>query len=1184
MPFVAMKSITLRLRIAFLIVAATTLCAGLGALWVFRSVDQTYTNISHESYPATRAIAGLEKNALEVALALHLLSGADDEMSREDAFRQLNILLKQAPTHLSLLESLHSTENQALAAQYAQITKQAAETNQIVHDLIAIDKENRQIVQQVEQMRLGFEKKIDPLLHNAKEDLLLAAGKTSAQAGMQWARMNENEKAMRLGMNEIRAETFRLITLIATEGEEGFRRKGGENIDRLEKAIAQTEPEFRAEGMKMIKVLRSPMNNVGREASTAMMAFYRDTSRLTRKYQDEVNRSGDLITQDTTNAVVNLVNTQVQTLTASEQLKSSYYQLASSLRKMVWSANEAALKTDSDSFQRIYQNALVITQQINNPLFKKAQADSRAALVDLEQQHKQIIELTKRRIMLLQLLDRLAKENHNVTRALLDTTHALNSSVSGDLSGQVNTLDADIKQSTHLMMIATSVAILIALLVGWVYVSRSLGNRLERLASSMRSLSQGQLGEDLQVQGHDEVSDIELGVLQFRALLMQQREQTEALRLARDEAQAAVKMKSEFLANMSHEIRTPLTAILGYTNLVADHELNGIQRQYIGRAQNAAQMLLGVVNDVLDFSKIEANKLQIESSPFDLMQLFSQLAGTVAIQAQAKGLRLSFEITPEVPTWVVGDALRLGQVLLNLLNNAIKFTEQGDVNLHVRCVREDEQNIGLLFVVEDSGIGISQEAQSRLFSLFSQADSSTTRRFGGSGLGLAISQQLIQLMGGQIRVQSEVGFGSEFSFELSFLKYAQAEYRIDCVVPRRAVIADSSPDHALHLSQHLQFMGFDCVLLNNSAQLAAYLQSGHQIDLLLLEVKLCHGSEAQLCEQMQQLYATGLPMILLCYGLDDVEITQNSSLRDCPLLIKPLVPSLIRSVVSQTLKLDLPADLARNQALAEREALQGLRILLVEDTDLLLELGLTMLSNMGAQVTPVSSGNAAIAAVMSSHFDVVLMDVQMPEMDGRDTTRAIRALPGFDALPIIALTAHAMEGERELCLQAGMNDHLSKPIDAQKLKQVLQNYLPTGPQAVRSPQAVASEPERGLLPGAGIDFLTALQRMGSMKMLKKMLPRFIERFADSAQQLRVLIGNGQLADAERLAHTLKGVAGQVEALAVMHVAAQLERALHQGQTDLTPQISELERLLAEACSQITHWLELNPVDEVAVTH
>ncbi|WP_373974793.1 response regulator [Chitinibacter sp. SCUT-21] len=1180
MPFAAMTSITLRLRMAFLIVAATTLCAGLVAIWVFRSVDQTYSNISKESYPATRTIAELEKNALEVALWLHQLSSASDEASRADAFRHLGPLLQQAPTHLSQLETFYSTKNQALAEQYSQISKQFVETNQIIQDLIEIDQKNRLIVQQVEAMNAGFEKSIDPLLHKAKEDLLLSAAKTSAQAGQKWAKLNEAEKSLRIGATAVRADISRLQMLIVNEGAEGFRKKGPEIIDRLEKAILQTEPEFRAEGAKLIKILRSPMANVSRDSSEAMTNFFRNTSRLNQRAMDQLNHTGDLITQEATSSVVNLVNNQVQTLTASEQIKSGYFRLMSTLRKMIWSQNEEVLKAESHRFQTTYNEVLAATQRIVNPQFRQAQLDSRTALENLQHQHQLILAQTSRKIILKALLERLEAENKSVTNELLKTTHSLSTSVSGSLSGQVRVLDKEIKHSVRFMMIATFLSILVALLVGWLYVSRYLGNRLERLAQAMRSLSQGQLADDLVVQGSDEISDIEQGVVQFRALLIQQQEQTEALRLARDEAQAAVKMKSEFLANMSHEIRTPLTAILGYTNLVAKNDLTSVQRQYIGRAQISAQMLLGVVNDVLDFSKIEANKLEIENSPFDVMQLFGQLAGTVAIQAQEKGLRLSFEIAPEVPNYLQGDALRLGQVLLNLLNNAIKFTTQGDVSLFVRCVRQDAQNIALSFAVQDSGIGISDEAQARLFNLFSQADSSTTRRFGGTGLGLAISQQLIHLMGGHIRVHSELGLGSEFSFELQFVKTAQQVEPLSCFEARRAIIADSNPDHALHLSQHLHALGWQTVVLNNAAQLQSYLASDQAIDLLFLEVKLCQQPGQGICEQMQKLSTQGIPLILLCYGLDDVNQAQNSNLKDCPVIIKPLVPSHIRSVIAQALDLD-QANATADQPSSEQEVLQGLRVLLVEDTDILLDLGQTVLSNMGADVTAVSSGNAAIAAVMSTTFDVILMDVQMPDMDGRDTTRAIRALPGCDQLPILALTAHAMEGERELCLAAGMNDHLSKPIDAQTLKHVLQAYLPQGRGVMLSHVEPAVSAQASFA-SDGVDFLSALQRMGSMKMLSKMLPRFVERFADSAAQLQRLIAEGQFAEAERLAHTLKGVAGQVEAGKVMQLAAIIEQRLHHGQGDLAEQLDELASALTQACTQITQWLAVNVATESVV--
>ncbi|QLG86985.1 response regulator [Chitinibacter bivalviorum] len=1168
MPFFAFKSITLRLRIAFLIVAATTLFAGLAAIWAFRSVNQTYSNISNESYPATRAIANLETNSLELALSLQHLSAATDNQTRQKAFEQLQQLLQDGPEYISALKNLQNTRSNELTDQFLILSKQVVETNRIVEDLIEIDAEHKIQLREVDQKRQSFEALINPLLDKAQEDLLLATGKTSSMAGQEWSALNEREKINRDGLSLIRADVFRLQTLISAEGEDGYKKKSPEILARLEKNLQQMDPDIRSEGQKMLQILRAPMGQIGREASAAMLIFYRSLSKITQRQNDEVSHSGDVIAQNTTSAVVALVNTQVQTLTAIEQIKSDYFQLGGDLRQMASAENMAQLDANEKAFERTFLHAMQMSHHISSTRMKSSMQGCLALFADYKKLKQEIHQSSARRINFSILLDKIVNDNRRVTNALLSTTKNLAHDVSGNLNGKVSMLDTDLKQSTRLLFASTILGMLVALVVGWIYVSRNISRRLERLAGSMRLLSQGQLGDEIDARGNDEISDIEHGVAQFRTVLQQQQAQTEALRQARDDAHAAVQIKSEFLANMSHEIRTPLTAILGYTNLLAENGLNSQQQQYIARAQNSAQMLLGVVNDVLDFSRIEANKLEIEQQPFNLMQLFSQLAGTVAIQAQEKGLFLRFEIAPDVPTMIEGDALRLGQVLLNLLNNAVKFTEQGDVCLSVFCIEHSNTEVRLHFAVQDSGIGISPEAQERLFKLFSQADSSTTRRFGGSGLGLAISQQLIHLMGGHIQVQSHEGLGAQFSFELDLNKAGADQFSPMQYAPRRALIAERNPEIARHLALHLQAMGFEATLLNNQAQLLAYFAAGHVTDLLILEVNLCGAQQHPLCDVLQSLHQAGLPIILLCYDRDDIAATQESQLRHCQLLIKPLIPSQIRSAVAQSLADDAAELHGQLLDKASQFPLQGLRVLLVDDTDILLDLGATILGNMGAQVSAVSSGNAAIAALMSQEIDVVLMDVQMPGMDGRDTTRAIRALPGFADLPIIALTAHAMEGERELCLQAGMNEHLSKPIDAAKLQNCLRVYLPaTQPVSVTSLPTV----EASTLV-TGVDFLAAIQRMGSLRMLKKMLPRFVERFANAPTVLRELIADGQLAEAERLAHTLKGVAGQVEANEVAATAADLEQCLHQGQVDVTAQIGKLELLLGEACSLIERWL------------
>ncbi|WP_273430914.1 ATP-binding protein [Chitinibacter tainanensis] len=1177
MPIALLKSLTLRLRIAFIVVAATTLIAGLAAFWVFRSVDQTYSNISRESYPATRAVAGLETNSLELALALHQLSSATNDAERREAFRTLQQLQGGAPLYLDAIRALKLTESgpadiSRLQKHYQLLAKQAVETNQIVTDLIEIEKQNAAVLAQVDEQRQQFEQKIEPLLHKAQEEMLLATGRASVAAGQQWAKLTEQDQNERLATNLIRADIFRLASLIAVEGEEGYRRKGPEILERLEKQFQLTDPEFRDEGLKMLKILRGPMRSVSREALGAMMDFYRNASKFNQREMAEHNRQGDLITQSATASVVNLVNTQVQTLTASEQLKSDYLELSNTLRRTIAAKSQQELAQGRKDFAQLYQHAQAAGQKIVLPQIRSGLGPSLNAVVMLNEQSRKVFELAQRRLTLESLLEKIARENTQITQDFLQTTQQLGQAISGALSGKVVSLDRDIRSSSWWLLGAAGLAVVVALVMGWFYISNNINRRLERLAQSMRQLSEGELAEPIIVQGDDEISDIERGVMQFRALLQQQNSQQQALIEARDEAQAAAKIKSEFLANMSHEIRTPLSAILGYTQLVSETPLSSLQQQYLTRAQSSAQMLLGVVNDVLDFSKIEAHKLEVEREPFDLMQLLSQLAGTVAIQAQDKDLRLNFEIDPRVPHQLVGDSLRLGQVLLNLLNNAVKFTERGDVTLSLMQTAAEAHEVELAFAVRDSGIGINPQARERLFQLFSQADSSTTRRFGGSGLGLAISQQLIQLMGGCIEVDSEPGLGSCFRFTLRMPRGPQT-VSLPQFGERHAVIADQNEDHAAHLALHLAALGISSTALNNPAQLAAYFEGGHPLDLLLIQPQFCLTDQGP-CPQIVAQVQGGLPLILLCYGADDMASSQLPAFGGAPLISKPYIPSQIVQAVAQQLARDERA-LALAVGADAGMALSGLRVLLVEDTDVLLDLGATVLRNLGAQVTPVGSGNAAIAALMSMPIDVVLMDVQMPEMDGRDTTRAIRALPGFAELPIIALTAHAMEGERELCLAAGMNEHLCKPIDAQKLQQALRPYC----RGDRQGEAVAPA-ETALMAtmapltdaDALLDFPAALQQMGSLKLLHKMLPRFVERFADCEAVLRGHLAAGQFADAQRYAHTLKGVAAQVAAGPIYALAGELELQLQAGVLPDEAALVRLGQLQAQAGDLIAQWL------------
>ncbi|WP_374336617.1 response regulator [Leeia sp.] len=651
------------------------------------------------------------------------------------------------------------------------------------------------------------------------------------------------------------------------------------------------------------------------------------------------------------------------------------------------------------------------------------------------------------------------------------------------------------------------------------------------------------------------------------------------MREAKEASEAAARTKSEFLANMSHEIRTPLTAILGYTQLALGAAPTGQQNGYLGKVQGAAQTLLGIINDVLDFSKIEAGKLELESVAFDLRTLLDNLAGIAAIQADGKGLELIFVVDPDVPLLLQGDPLRIGQILLNLTSNALKFTEQGEVVISVRQLQRQELSVTLSFSVQDTGIGMTAEQQARLFQSFSQADSSTTRRYGGTGLGLAISKQLVHLMGGEISVQSEPGQGSNFSFQLP-LQY-EGETR-PMTLPALAGCACVLAIHNVKTRQLLQGLleeqGAKVQFIAQMAEAEVVLATGCQ--LLLLELH----DEADLRFAAQYghlLKGDGKPGVVMISSVLQRErwSARMKALGFQHLITKPLERSRLLQAVEQALtghsSLTLP-DMAGSGYGLRRE-LVGARILLVEDTELLRELGITALSSMGVVVTTASNGREAVEIIQQTQgaFDLVLMDVQMPEMDGIEATQRIRQHLNAEQLPIVAMTAHAMESERQRCLDAGMNDHLAKPIDPDRLSDALSRWVKSErlgqaeqPVSPMPPHPVATTPSLPSMPGFDLD--DALRRLGGREAtFRRMVFRLRDGYADTCERLKVLIERGADEEAIRLAHTLRGVAATLGAKQVAAVAERLEHGLQQGLvTSGSPDLLALSDALREVVHSI----------------
>ncbi|MET0065725.1 MAG: transporter substrate-binding domain-containing protein [Candidatus Thiodiazotropha sp.] len=642
----------------------------------------------------------------------------------------------------------------------------------------------------------------------------------------------------------------------------------------------------------------------------------------------------------------------------------------------------------------------------------------------------------------------------------------------------------------------------------------------------------------------------------------QTRRQKQALAAAKAEADQANQFKSYFLANMSHEIRTPMNAIVGFGHLVLQTQLSQRQRHYIEKIQISANALLNVINDVLDFSKIEAGKLDIERVPFSLGEVLDNLVSINAIRAEEKGLEFLLQQDLQVPDMLIGDPLRLGQVLVNLVSNAIKFTQTGEVTILVSEVARKGEQVRLRFSVEDTGIGIPRDQVERLFDAFTQLDGSTTRRYGGSGLGLNISQQLVHLMGGRLEADSEPGRGSRFSFVLPFDLPHQQETRSWLPEPGlrglRALVVDDNAMASQILSEMLESFTFNVTTAPRAEQALGLIEAADKQDkpfhLVLMDWRLpgLDGVEAGRMIKLE-MGLSHKPVVILVTAFGREEVMQSA--QDAGMdgfLIKPVNPSVLFDAIMQAFNQEFAEESRQRSAGLKLQPLQG-RVLLVEDNPINQQVAEEILQLMGLETTTAGDGYQALELLNDRDFDLVLMDIQMPGMDGYETVRRIREQQRFSSLPVIAMTAHAMSGDREKCLEAGMNDHVAKPIEPVRLHATLQNWLQTSQEP---PQVAPISPAETLqaefphrLPG--IDLTWGLQRIGgNRRLFAKLLVDFLSHHGDALQRFRELFLSNQRDDARRELHTLQGVSGNLGGLDLQQAARELESQLLEDEDGL----------------------------------